>query len=487
MTSSSSGKARWHRRVVAAGALLILVAACSSSTQPGTTTAPPPNFAALGGGSTQATNRLIGVKWDVTRTAAFSTYLKQIAGVTFTEVVWCNVEPHRGSWDWSKSDQAVAAARQLGFVVYAKLRVGSCWVNHDRGGHARGAKTASAMPDSLGDYTAFVRSAVRRYWAAGVREFAIENEVNSLSMWNDTVANYLTLARAGSAAIRSVGRGALVVDSGLGSTTYGVAIAARLLDSGSDAAAVAAYNRYYAQRFATRSADFPSASDAAALRQTLQGAQAQRDLAVQAATRQLEADGTVDVRQLHFYESWRAAPDLLAYLHATVPATTPVQAWEVGSYSSGGSRDAVGAAADVVKTTASLLSGGVRPVIWLPLVVNPHGRHASEPRYGLVDPSGTVRSAGAVIAALATAARGATVVPLASPFGGVAIGNSTSSLIVAWAGSAPQRLTRPTEPAVAADLTGRRLAWPSTGLAVGAMPVLARVTAPVESAARMAS
>lgn len=486
MTSSRSGKVRWHRRIVAAGALLLLVAACSSSTHPAAT-APPPNFGALASGSTQAANRLIGVKWDAARTAQFSTYLKQIAGVTFSEVVWCNVEGRPGSWDWSKSDQAVAAARRLGFAVYVKLRVGSCWVNHDRGGHARGAKTASAMPDSLGDYTSFVRSAVRRYWPAGVREFAVENEVNSLSMWNDSVANYVTLASAASAAIRSVQRDALVVDSGLGSTTYGVAIAARLLDSGSDAAAVAAYNRYYAARFATRSADFPAASDATALRQTLRGAQAQRDLAVQAATRQLEADGTLDVRQLHFYESWQAIPDLLAYLHATVPAATPVQAWEVGRYSSAGSRDAVVAAADVVKTTASLLSGGVRPVIWLPLVVNPHGRHAAEPRYGLVDPSGTVRSAGAAFAALATAARGATVVPLAGPFGGVAIGDSTSSLIIAWSGSAPQRLTRPAGPAVAADLTGQRLTWPATGLAVGGMPVLARVAAPVETAARVAA
>jgi hypothetical protein len=462
-------------------AAVSLAAGCTSSHSPGQSQAGQPT-SPVSPRVTAGADPVLGVKWDASRTAQFASYLRSIAGVTFTEVVWCTVEPRRGTWDWSKTDAAVTGARNLGFTVYLKLRTGSCWVNSDRGGHARGAKTASAYPDSTADYDAFLRAAVSRYWPSGVREFAIENEVNALSMWNGSVDDYVRLVRHAAPVITAAERGALVADCGLGSTTYGVGIADRLLRAGAGTEAVAAYNRYYAQRFSTRSSEFPRVADVAGLQHALAGTQAQRDLALLSATRQLEVEGTVNVRQLHYYEDWSALPDLVSFLQATVPSSVPVQAWEVGAFSPDVSATSTQRAAAVTKATGLLLAGGIRPVIWLPLAVDPGGRHADEPRYGLLDPSGAVRPAGAAFARLAQAGRGVTVRGLTPPFSGVILGASSHSMVLLWDDTSSRALQRPAALTEANDVTGAPVSWPSGGLRVGALPVVLQLATSVTSA-----
>jgi hypothetical protein len=279
-----------------------------------------------------------------------------------------------------------------------------------------------------------------------------------------------------------------VVDSGLGSTAYGVGIAKQLLDDGAGTAAVAAYNRFYASRFVRRSGDFPSVTDTAGLQSALQGGTAQRDLQALDAVRRLEASHVVDVHQLHFYESWTALPDLLAFLRRTVPAGMPIQAWEVGRYALDDGVDAQHRAGDVVKLATQLLAGGVSPVIWLPTAVNPTGRHADEPRYGLLDPSGAVRPAGAAFAALAQAARSATIRRVdGDGLEGVAFAGHGRSTLVVWSDTGGRLLPRPRATATAASAAGGTLTWPSWGLVVADQPVLMAVAAPLPKAMRILS
>lgn len=432
----------------AAVALAVAVAGCSSGGRPGfrggksfstpVVTSGPSGGANGPGGSGSNAQRL-GAKWDWSRYEAFVPYLTASGGgSTFVELVWCDVEPNQGQPDWSAVDRVAQRTAALGYTLALKIRVGTCWATGGRGQFVRGSKgkTESGVPLDMAAYRAFVRSAVSRYAPMGVHEYAVENEVNSQSMWAGTPDQLISLVTQAAAVIRATDSSAVVVDPGISSTAYGAGIASRLLDQGRDADAVAAYQRYYARRFSTRGAELPQVSDVAGLRRALAGQQAQRNLAYLAVAARLARDGVVDVRQLHFYESWDSVPDLMAYLRSQLPTGMPVEAWEVGMFWTDAGAPDSQRGDEVVKTVSELLAGGVRKVLWLPLAFDPTGRHSSEPRYGLLDPSGAPRAGGLAYQALARAASGADIMPLQGPrFSGVAFGHGKSTMLVLWSSS----------------------------------------------------
>jgi hypothetical protein len=485
---------RHGRRGTRLVALLALVAAatgaCTAAREPAptaTTQAPP--VAPSAGRVVPAGAKPIGAKWDWSRLDSFTPYLKDLSGgATFYELVWCQVEPRPGQRDWSVVDGVAGRSPRLGYQLYLKIRVGSCWVNGDRGGHLRGAKrkTASAMPDDLTAYRGFVDAAVRRYAAMGVHQYAVENEPNAANFWQGTPEQLEQLVTVAAAAIRAADPKALVVDPGVSSTAYGVAIAKRLLDAGHADQAVAAYQRYYARRFPVRGRNLPQAHDEAELRGALQTEQASGNLAYLQLADRLAARRVVDVRQLHFYEPWDNVPALLDYLHATLPPRFPVQAWEVGMFWVGGPADPQARAGEAVKTVALLLAGGVRPVIWLPLAYDPAGS-AGEPRYGLLDPDGTVRPAGDAVRSIAVAAgRGKAVQEVRSAsVSGVAFGAAGSTTLVVWSSGQATVAAPPGAGASAQGVGGQTLPWGAGGLQVGTEPVLLTVPIGLDRAIRL--
>src|SRR6266540_1705337 len=466
---------RVARSVAVLLALAAVASGCTSGHHGGPAPAPP---AGIGGRTVPGGGPTLGAKWDWSRAERFTPYLGRLpAGATFSELVWCDVEPERGRVDWSTPDRVVRSARRLGYAVFLKLRVSSCWATPDpHPDQRRGAKgkTASAMPADLEAYRAWVDTAVRRYAPLGVHEYAIENEVNAANFWADSPAAYERLAAVAAAAVRAADPRALVVDCGISSTAYGVAIADQLERRGRTAEAVAAYQRYYQRRFERRRGDFPEIADAAGLQAALGGDQARRDLAFMAVANRLAERKVVDVHQLHFYESWDNLPALLAYLGGALPATFPVQAWEVGMFWPGGTGDAAVRAGELAKTVSLLLAGGVRPVIWLPLAFDPGGRHADEPRYGLLDPGGAVRPAGEALLRLATMAAGASSWQgiARGDVTGVAFSHGSSTSMVVWSqrGGTLQLAARPGGHAEL--LGGGRVPWGAEGIAVGADPLL---------------
>ena len=472
--------------------LVLLVSACTGgrgttpSGSPGTTAPPAPAAGPAPGPVRPSAAAPIGVKWDWPRFQSFTPYLKSLGGgATFYELVWCDVEPKQGQRDWSRIDDVVRSSRAVGASMFLKIRVGgSCWATGGRGGNARGTrrpKTASAMPQDLGAYQSFVRAAVQRYAAMGVHEYAIENEVDAPFFWDGTPQDYERLARLAAAAIRAADPGARVLDGGLTSTVYGAGIADRLQSQGHGDQAVAAWQRYYARRF-LKSGSIPRVGSAGELATVLGEPRIRRTLAFVDVTRRLAADRVTDAWQLHFYESWDNLPALLDYLHATLPRSFPVEAWEVGSFWPNGSSDQQLRAAEVTKVVATLLAGGVRPVIWLPLAYNGDGG-GSELRFGLLDPNGKVRPAGAAVADLATAARGATWRPIETgSLSGVGFGRGDQSTLVVWS---DRGTTLPAPPAGAKAearlAAGGAVAWGADGLRLGPQPVRITVGAALDS------
>jgi hypothetical protein len=435
---------RLHRRrsfatgVVGLLALALLAAGCSSSPKHGPHPHPVPSITTTQSPATAGQATGLGAKWDWPRLTSYQPYLQQISGsTTFYELVWCNLQQNASApVDWSSVDQVAQSSQALGIHLMLKIRVGRCWATGGKAQFTRGAgnKTESAMPKSLPAYSDFVTQVVKRYAAMGVKEFAVENEINSQSYWAGTPAQYTTLVTAAAAAIRAADPDAEVVDAGMSSTTYGYGIAKSLLDAGQGPAAIAAYMSYYATRIGTRGNQLPAVTTVQQLQSVLDSAQGQRNLTYLALMSQLAKDKVVDIRQVHFYEPWNNIPALLTYLHANTPSTTPIEAWEVGSFAKANKGTDTTRSQDMVKTLSLLLGGGMRTAIWLPLAVNPAGKNANEPRYGLLNADGSERLAGQMMAAMVAAARGATVEPVSGAgLTGVAFESAGTTDLFTWA------------------------------------------------------
>ena len=439
---------------------------------------------------TGATNPL-GAKWDWGRVDDYGPYLAKLSGgSTFFELVWCDVEPAPGKRDYSRVDTVATSAQRLGFALFLKIRVGSCWVNGDRGGHARGnqrTKTSSAMPDDLAAYQAFVTDAVTHFGSLGVHTWAIENEVNAESFWVDSAEQYEQLVTVAAKTIRAAQPAAAVLDAGISSTGYGVGMAQRLLDGrpglgGPDPdGAVAAWQDYYDRR-GSRRRDFPPATDASALRQSLTTDQAKRNQQFLDATFRLAGAHVIDRLQVHFYERYTSVPALMEYLRASLPAGMPIEIWEAGQFWQDPPKGGQVQAEELTKTVALFLAAKADRVIWLPLLGNSGGRNASEIRYGLLDKDLTVRPAGTVFASLALADSGsATVTAPGSRSGAVVSGGDGGTVAVLWADGSGRIAGAAPSGARVSDLGGKDIPWPGSGLELGSSPVV--VTVPASGAA----
>jgi hypothetical protein len=424
--------------LVAASVAAACTGQAGKSTMQSPSGQPPTTAPRYSGPVVQGSPHPVGAKWDWSRVDQFAPYLRELSGgSTFFVVVWCDVERQQGRRDWSQVDQVVRSTRALGYSLMLKLRTGSCWVTGGQRGTLRGRKqkTASAMPRDLAAYQDFVRDAVRRYSAQGVREYAIENEPNARKFfWDGTAGEYERLVTMGAAAIRSVNPRAVVVDGGLASTVYGTGIAQHLLSQGRDAEAVAAYRRYFARRADGQGDPESQVDNVDQLRAVLDSEQSHRNLDMLAATQRLAKNKVIDAYQLHFYESWDNLPALLGYLHDVLPPSFPIEAWEVGMFWRDGSGDEQERAGEVVKAVTTLLAGGVRRVIWLPLAYNADsGDERGEIRYGLLAPDGRARLAGTALRDIAKASSSAAWRPVsADGVTGIVFGQEGKSTLVLW-------------------------------------------------------
>ncbi|MEU4555018.1 hypothetical protein [Micromonospora violae] len=479
-------------RAVAAAmaATVLLTAGCTAGGDdpppvpaPSATTTPGPGTPER---TVEQVSNPFGAHWDWSRYQQFGPYLRRLAGsATYEEISWCEIERTAGRPDWTGLDQIAARTRDLGITLHLKIRTGVCWATGGTARHTRGAanKTESAMPTDLAAYQRFVRSVVQRYGPSGVREYAIENEVNAPSYWAGSPEEYARLVRAAAETIRATDPKALVVDSGISSVAYGMGVADRLVRAGQVPEAIAAYQAYFQRRVGTRGQQIPAVTGEAQLRRALGTETNSRSLRFLAVTESLLADRTVDVRQVHFYEHFTGVAPLLDYLRATTPPGTPIQAWEVGQFWRDGDGDPASRAVEMVKTVSLLAAGGISEISWLPLAYNPNNAAGSEVRYGLLDPDGTEREAGRMLAGLADAARDATVTPLpasvAGRLNGVAFVRGGSSTLVLWSASNTP-VTVPAGPGGRAGAVGSPLGAAGAGTTVTDVPVLLRADQPVD-------
>ena len=463
-----------RRRSVLVLLAALLVTGCTE--QPGPRPSPAQSFTVPTPAARSGT--IFGAHWDWNRYEQFVPYLTKLRGSsTYYELSWCDVEKAPGGPDFSALDRIARRSRDLGISLDLKIRTGTCWATGGTAQHTRGqaAKTESRMPLDLAAYQAFVSALVTRYKALGVKQYAVENEVNARQYWAGTPQQYEQLVAAAAEAIHRADPDARVADSGISSVAMGMGVASRLLARGKAADAVAAYRAYFARRVGTRGRQIPPVTDEAGLRAALDNPVNERNLAYLAVTEKLLDDGVVQVRQLHFYEHPDGVPPLLDYLGAETPDGVPVEAWEVGRFDRTADADPAPVADEMTKVAGRLAAGGITEVVWLPLAYNPGNRAGAEVRYGLLDPDGRERPAGAMLAGLAGAARGGTASPIRQDgLDGVAFTGGGGTNMVVWADTAPVKVDLP-----ARELTGEP-AGPAG--AVGGTPVLVESDEPLDKA-----
>ena len=428
----------------------------------------------------------MGVKYARVAFDRYQPYLNELGGGsgTFYEAVWCDVEPQEGTLDWSELDAVAAQVEGVGQELMLKVRVGSCWATGGQVGEARGAKakTASITPVDMDKYDTFLRALVERYGAHGVKEWAIENEVNNTAQWAGTPAEYAALVTHAAGVIREAQPDAVILDSGVSSPTMGTGIVVDLLKQGKKDEALAAYERYYARRHTSRTKDYPELTTVAELEALAATDKWRYNESIIETTLALAKDGVIDRLQTHFYERWDAAPLLVQFLRSQIPADMPIEAWEVGLFDVDETKTEAQLSEEVTKTVSQLLAYGVARVLWLPLAADPNGSGGEEKRFGLLEPDGTPRPVADAFRELVRISTGATLEPLDSQglLGFVARQGDTAT-VVAWATGDPVEAAW-ADGAVSALGATTTTAGGATG--IGPSPVMIEV--PVEQAAKLA-
>lgn len=478
----------------------LTLAACSSGDSSGdvsdaggevtTTTLAPNQY--FNGPVVEAAPNPLGLKWSWKNFATFQQQVISVAGgTTFYEVDWCEMEPTRGSVTYDDTDEIVEAAQRLGYEIYLKLRVGSCWATGSTNVETQGApKVPSEMPLDLDAYAAWVTETVRHYSARDVHTYAIENEVNTKNQWAPGAADYATLLARGAAAVRAGDPSAKVADSGLASIGYGTVLAADQLAAGDGAGAVATYSAFYARRIKKSGSGgrFVAVGSVPELGKELADDDAVRNRSFFDVTVAAAAAKQIDVWQLHYYEPEAELAQVVAWVRQKAPAQA-IGGWELGVAWPGDDYDPAQHAVETTQLFAGALALGVQPDIYLPEAFSPDARD-NEIWRGLWEPSGTPRPAASAFTQLAhaTSGDGNTFAQISTPaLTGLAVGKGDKSTLVVWSASGqPSTLTLAgsLEGATASDIDGRPLP-PGAAVTVGASPVYldAAVAAPQAVAA----
>ena len=363
----------------------------------------------------------IGLKWNWDLAPSID-YASQIGwGETFLEVEWCAVRGDNEPGQLAALDRRLARADRMGYRMMLKIRVGSCRGGAEIFDPAEGtSKQASSFPDDPDAYVEFVRGLVTHYAARGVRTWAIENEVDANNFWTGTRQEYVELVKLGAAAIKDADPTATILDAGISSTGYGVAIAGELLDAGQEEQALAFYHAYYMRRIDGDGARFEAVDSISQLRRVLDHGRGKRVRDMVAATWDAVNAGGVTAYQLHFYENPALLPRVLDIIEAHLSFRVPNQAWEEGSASPRATYTTKGQAAEVATLLGILFARHISPVVYLPLAYTPRPGKTEVFR-GLTATGGQELPAGEVYRRFAAAANKSTAITELAVDGGAGV------------------------------------------------------------------
>jgi Beta-galactosidase len=147
--------------------------------------------------------------------------MRGVVGTLRIPVIWAQVEPRPGDFDFARLDGLVASAAEAGVRVLPFVYGTPAWLSADPARPPLGSAGRSA-------WAGFLRALVRRYGPGGelwrgsaarqpIREWQVWNEPNFLLFWRPrpSPAGYARLLSVSARAIRGADPGARVVAAGL--------------------------------------------------------------------------------------------------------------------------------------------------------------------------------------------------------------------------------------------------------------------------------
>jgi len=302
-------------------------------------------------------------------------------------VPWSFIEPQPDAWNFDLLDETVEAVGRCGLDLGIKLRTGRDFWGVEPGGTPEGR--GSRPPRDLSAYRRWVETLVGRY-RGRVRAYAIENEVNARSFWDAPYEAYEPVWEAGYRAVKAADPDALVLDFGMTSPSYGIAIARWRYEQGDLQGAIDWFNRYFRRRGRA-----PIRTEEQ-LREALSDPKAQSDYEI--LFHHLTRPDLYDAYQIHFYEPWELLPELLAWLRDRMReqggGEKPIEAWELGyAWHDERSYDPERHGRDTTKLLVTALGEGVERVYYLPYASVRARQGRLETVRGLVDPDDRPRPA----------------------------------------------------------------------------------------------
>ncbi len=145
-------------------------------------------------------------------------------------VTWKDLEPARGTWDFSRLDSLVALAQQHNTDVILPLALTPQWASRRPDESSAYTPGAAAPPADMQDWIDYVQAVAARY-KGRIAYYEIWNEVNSTATWTGTPAEIAALQRAAYSVIKSTDPNAKVISANL-ATSGGIPMLQQLLDLG---------------------------------------------------------------------------------------------------------------------------------------------------------------------------------------------------------------------------------------------------------------
>lgn len=126
------------------------------------------------------------------------------------EILWPSIQPRKGTFDWSLTDQKMALATARHLDILGLFDGSARWNLNCR----PGASSGTCPPRNYDDWKTFVSEAATHYKGI-IHYYEIRNEVDANFFWTGTPADYAHLYSVAYDAIKAVDPTAKVLNAGL--------------------------------------------------------------------------------------------------------------------------------------------------------------------------------------------------------------------------------------------------------------------------------
>jgi len=364
------------------------------------------------------------------------------------QIRWETLEPARGQYNWAKLDTMCREAVKNNLGITLVIYTGQGWATYcdaslsplNKKTHCPPKDLSSRWNEEYGyskSYYDFVYSLVS-HMKGVVNYFIIHNEVNSLRFWHGTPEQYLKLRRTAYKAAHDANPDAIVIDNGLASLVWGLAVTDDLLRQGRDKEALDFGNSFFA-----RTRDFyPFRSAEEISKRAEEKRLKEKERAIEFA-RKIFKEPDFDWFSFHYYENVEALPEAISWIKEQMRKNgyeKPVIISECGYADSAGDLDDPNvqkkAAQDLVKMHLVAFSEGILQLHWLPIQEQFSKESlAATTLKGLFSKNGIIRPAGRAYKALNSFLGDGNFKVEKIDIGGIdvfAINKNSGTIYVAW-------------------------------------------------------